>query len=125
MDIPSHLHWPHSLPPNIRVSKPASTFAQHIHDLHAEICRKIAVSNDSYKLLANVHCRDTSFEVGDFLMACVWLEPLPKHFHKKLHARAMGPYQIIKKLGSNAYVLDLPEYLGISSIFDVEYLTLH
>ena len=35
-------------PPDARVSQPASTFTQHIHDLHAEIRRKIAMTNDSY-----------------------------------------------------------------------------
>jgi len=42
------------LPLDARVSNTASTFAQHIHDhvhdLHAEIRRKIVMSNDSYKL---------------------------------------------------------------------------
>jgi len=37
----------------------------------------------------------------------------------------MGPYQIIKKLGSNAYMLDLPDDLGITHIFNVEDLTLY
>ena len=70
-----------------------------------------------------MHRREISFEVGDFVMA--WPEHLPKHSRKKLHARAMGPYQIIKKLGSNAYVLDLPDNLGISPTFNVDDLTLH
>ena len=47
------------LPLDARVSKLASTFAQHIHDSHAEIHSAIAMSNDSYKLSANVHRRDT------------------------------------------------------------------
>jgi len=37
----------------------------------------------------------------------------------------MGPFQIIKKWGSNAYVLDLPNDLSISPIFNVEDVTLH
>ena len=113
------------LPPDARVSKPASTFAHHIHDLHAEIRSTIAMSNDSYKLSANVHRRDTYFEVGDFVMTCVQPESLPKHFQKKLLARAMDPYPLIRKLGSNAYVLDWPDNLGISHIFYVEDLTFH
>lgn len=94
------------LPPDARVSQPALTFARHVHDLHAEICRKIAMSNDNYKLSVDVRRRDISFEVGDFVMTCIRPERFPKHSHRKLHARAMGPYRIVRKFGSNAYVLD-------------------
>jgi len=116
---------PHT--PDVRVSQPASTFAnyKHIHDLYVEIRRKIAISNDSYKLSADVRRRDISFEVGDFVMARIQPKHLLQHFHKKLHARAIGSYQIIRKLGSNAYALDLPDNLGISPIFNVADLTLH
>jgi len=63
--------------------------------------------------------------MGDFVMARIQPERLPKHSHQRLHARAMGSYQIVRKLGSNAYVLELPDNLGISPIFNVEHLTLH
>ena len=45
---------------------------------------------------------------------------IPKTFSKKLYARAMGPYFIIRKLRSNAYLLDLPNDMYISPIFNVE-----
>ena len=32
----------------------------------------------------------------------------------------MGPYSIIRKLGSNAYLLDLPNDIDISHVFNVE-----
>ena len=114
-----------TLPPNARVSQPTSTFALHIHDLHVEIRHKIAMSNDNYKLSVDVHRKDTFFEVGDFVIDHVRPERLPKNSYKKLHARAMGPYQIFRKLRFNAYELDLPDKLGISLIFNVEDLTLH
>ena len=38
---------------------------------------------------------------------------------KKLHARSSGPYKVIRKIGSNAYVLEIPPELGISSTFNV------
>ena len=41
-------------------------------------------------------------------------------FSKKLYARAMGPYSIIRKLGSNAYLLDLPNDMDINPVFNVE-----
>jgi len=66
-----------------------------------------------------------NFVVGDFVMARIGPERFPKNSLKKLHARTMGSYQIIRQLGSNAYVLDLPDSLGISPISNVEDLTLH
>jgi len=107
------------------VSHRASTVAPHIHDLHAEIRRQISLSNDSYKHSVDMHRRAANFEVGDFVMARIRPERLPRNSLKKFHARAMGPYQILRKLGSNAYVLNLPDSLGISPIFNVEDLTLH
>lgn len=42
-----------------------------------------------------------------------------------MHPRNVGPFQILQKISSNAYVLALPAELGISSTFNVEYLTLY
>jgi len=70
-------------------------------------------------------CRAMNFEVDDFVMARIQPEQFPKNSLKKLHARAMGPYQITWQLWSNVYVLDLPDSLGISPIFNVEDLNLH
>lgn len=39
---------------------------------------------------------------------------------KKLHACSSGPYEILNRVGPNAYVLNLPSDLGISSTFNVE-----
>ena len=38
---------------------------------------------------------------------------------KKLHARGAGLFKVIKRVGSNAYVLELPPKLGISSTFNI------
>ena len=45
---------------------------------------------------------------------------IPKTFSKKLYARAIGPYSIILKPGSNAYLLDLPNDMDISPVFNIE-----
>lgn len=36
----------------------AESFAHHIRDLYVKIRCKIAISNETYKLTANVHCRN-------------------------------------------------------------------
>ena len=94
----------------MRISEPVENFAKHIHDLHAEIRRKISLSNEQYK----------EFNVGDYVMVHIRLERIPKTFSKKLYARAMGPYSIIHKMGSNAYLLNLPNDMDISHVFNVE-----
>ena len=75
----------------MRVSEPAANFVKHIHDLHAEIRRKISLSNEEYKLAANVHRRSKEFYVGEYKLVCIRPKRIPKTFSKKLYARAMGP----------------------------------
>ena len=48
----------------------------------------------------------------------------PKRFPprtvKKLQARSVGPFKVLKRMGPNAYVIDLPHDYGISSSFNIE-----
>ena len=70
------------LPPHMRVSEPAKNFVKHIHDLHAEIRRKISLSNEEYNLAADVHRRSKEFNVGDYVMVRIRPERIPKTFSK-------------------------------------------
>ena len=108
------------LPLHMCVSEPAENFAKHIHDLHAEIRRKISLSNEEYKLAADVHRRSKEFNVGDYVMVRIHPKRIPKAFSNKIYARAMGPYSIISKMGSNAYLLDLPNDMDISPVLNVD-----
>ncbi|KAL6567804.1 hypothetical protein OROGR_001472 [Orobanche gracilis] len=84
---------------------------------------KIAQSNANYKLAADLHRTKWEFKEDDFVIVRIRLERFPKHSSKKLFARASGPFRIIKRLGDNAYLLDLPLELTISPIFNVGDLT--
>ncbi|XP_028803532.1 uncharacterized protein LOC114758633 [Neltuma alba] len=53
-------------------------------------------------------------------MAHIQPEHFPKRPYKKLHTRASSLFCISKKLGPNAYLLELPPDMSISSIFNVE-----
>ena len=67
-----------------------------------------------------MHRRSKEFNVGDYDMVRIRPERFPKMFSKKLYARAMDSYSIIRKMGSNAYLLDLPNDMDISPVFNVK-----
>ena len=55
-------------------------------------------------------------------MICIKLEQYPSGTVKKLKAHSASPFKVLKKLGSNAYVIDIPPDYGISSTFNVSNL---
>ena len=52
-------------------------------------------------------------------------ERFPACTYKKLHPRSGGSFKILKKVSSNAYVIDLQPNMNISSTFNVEDLTIY
>ena len=95
------------------------SFAQHVRKMHEEISKKIQLSNEEYKHMADSHKRIKEFNEGDFMIIKLRLERFPFGTMKKLHAQRAGPFKIIKKIGPNAYVLELPSDFGISSTFNI------
>ncbi|KAL5825111.1 hypothetical protein ACOSQ3_021174 [Xanthoceras sorbifolium] len=53
-------------------------------------------------------------------MVCLCPERFSPGSFTKLHARRISPFSVLKKLGSNAYVIDLPREYTFSPIFNVE-----
>ena len=102
-----------------RISESAESFAQHVKNLHKEVSNKINLSNETYKHLANSHKRVKEFCEGDLVMIRLNPERFPPGTIKKLHARGAGPFKILKKIGPNAYVLELPPEMSISTTFNV------
>jgi len=89
-----------------KVSEFISSFASHVHELHIEVSDRIAQNNANYKLWADISKRFKNFNVGDVI--------------KELHDCSAAPFQILKKLNDNAYIIDLLKIFDISSIFNVE-----
>jgi len=105
---------------HIRASNSASSFASHVHDLHKEVMDKIVQNNAKYKLRADVRKRLITFNVGDYMKVRIRPARFPPGIVKKLHVRSNGPFQILKKLNDNVYVIDLNQDFGISFTFNIE-----
>ena len=105
---------------HVRISESAKAFARCIHDLHNEIRKNIQVSNSQYKIHADTYWRHAEFQVGDYIMIQIRLERFPSRTVKKLQAHSANPFKVLKRMGPNAYVIDLPHDYGISSSFNIE-----
>ena len=101
------------------ISVSAIEFASHMHELHKEINKRIQASNLKYKPQVDLHRRDLDFDVGDYVMIRIKPKRYPSGTFKKLQARSASPFKVLKKLGSNAYVIDIPSDYGISSTFNI------
>ena len=88
--------------------------------MHNKIRKKIQVSNSQYKIHADVHRCHVEFQIEDYVM--IWIRPerFPFGIVKKLQAPSAGSVKVLKQIGPNAYVINLPHDYGISSSFNIE-----
>ena len=94
----------------------------HITSEKVKVVRdNLKIARDRQKSYANNRRRDLQFEIGDrvFLKISPWKGVLRFRKRGKLSLRYIGPYEIVTKVGSVAYKLNLPPEL--SRIYD----TLH
>ena len=111
------------LPLPQKVSEAGVDFAAFMSNLHEEVKNKMAEQVVKYAAQANKNRRELHFKEGDLVLIRVQPERFPPGMYHKLHARKIGPFKILKKLGSNAYLIDLPSDFQFSPIFNIEDLT--
>ena len=77
-----------------------------------------------YKAQCDKHRVDHKFQVGDQVWFHISKDRL-KGEGKKLKPIRYGPFIILEKIGTNAFHLDLPPYMQIYSVVNVENLKLY
>jgi hypothetical protein len=76
-------------------------------------------SSQEYKNRADQHIRQLQFEVGDLILAHLKKERFPRGTYNKLKMKKIGPCRVLRKFGANAYEIELPDGIRISSIFNI------
>jgi len=107
------------IPSESRVSFEAKTRAKEIRKLHDQIRNQIEKTNEAYKARENKHRRQLEFQPGDL----VWLHHRKKRFpswrKNKLMPRSDGPFEVLEKVRSNSYKLQLPGDMAVSATFNI------
>jgi hypothetical protein len=94
-------------------------FIAQMQELHNHIKEQLKKRSNEYKHIADKHRRKLEFEVGDQVLAHLRKERFPRGTYNKLKLKNIGPCEILRRFGENAYQLELPEDVGISPIFNI------
>jgi hypothetical protein len=94
-------------------------FSEAMRELHSRVKEQLQNSSQEYKHSADQHRQQIQFEVGDLNLAHLRKERFLRGTYNKLKMKKIGLCRIIRKFGTNAYEIELPDGIGISLIFNV------
>jgi hypothetical protein len=94
-------------------------FTRVMKELHSQVKERLQNSNQEYKRRADQHRRQLQFEVGDLILAHLRKERFSRGTYNKLKMKKIGLCRVLKKFGANAYEIELPDGIRISSILNI------
>lgn len=84
----------------------------------AEVHRNTSRINAGHKNDAAYCGQHAEFETEDQVVVHIRCEHILDEKNMKLQNQKLGPYKVLHKINSNIYVLDVPENMGITNIFN-------
>jgi len=107
------------IPTPNKFSWEAEKRAKEIKYLHAQVQERNEKSNNQAMHQANKHKREVHFQPGDLVWIHMRKERFPSKRKSKIMPRSDGPFEIMEKVGPNAYKVNLPGEYGVSATFNV------
>ncbi|KAL6519096.1 hypothetical protein OROGR_018416 [Orobanche gracilis] len=111
-----------ALPSKVRAHATAEDFVAQLQQVHQQAHSQLTSSTDKYEAHANQRRRAVEFKVDDFVWAILTKDRFPAHTYNKIAAKKIGPVEIVEKINSNAYRLQLPSHVETSDVFNVKHL---
>jgi hypothetical protein len=102
----------------------AEKIVEKIRQIHLQVQETLKKSQERYKARHDQHRIEKSFKVGER----VWLQLNKERLQglgEKIKALRYGPFEVLEKVGDNAYRLSLHPYMCMYSVVNVENLKLY
>jgi transposase InsO family protein len=127
LDLGYHPRTPYSI---LRQDAPdvasVNDFIEHLDTLRNLAITSLEKARDVQTRNVNaIRPRPTTFEVGEnVLLSTKYIQPafMRQPGNKKLKAKFIGPFEIVRKIGQTTYELDLPASMKVRPVINVEYL---
>nr|XP_016512553.1 PREDICTED: tRNA:m(4)X modification enzyme TRM13 homolog [Nicotiana tabacum] len=111
--------------PGMRKDVERKTKAEMKKIIHEQTRLAIEKRNEQTSLRKNKGRKQVIFKPGDLVWVHFRKEKFPSKRKSKLHPRGDGPFQVLERIGDNAYKLDLPgEFQADRSLRQKESVTL-
>ncbi|XP_073525656.1 uncharacterized protein [Phyllobates terribilis] len=107
------------LPSVERADFDATRQVDMMKDLHQRTRARLLSRAEHTAATKNKGRRKMLFEPGDMVWLHLRKDRFPDQRKSKLSPRGDGPFKVLKKVGDNAYVLELPSEYGVSPVFNV------
>ena len=101
----------------------ATRSIEQIQEIHQAVQEQLEKSQAKYKARHDKHRMGHSFQVGDQVWLYISKDKMQGE-GKKLKPIRYGPFKILEKIGENSFRLDLPAYMHIYSVVNVDCLIL-
>ncbi|XP_073526476.1 uncharacterized protein [Phyllobates terribilis] len=112
------------LPSKAKCDYSAGNQVKLIKELHERTRERLESLATSVAEAKNKHRRKVILKEGDLVWVHLRKDRFPNLRTSKLSPRGDGPFQVLRVVGDNAYVIDLPEEYGVNPTFNIGDLTL-